>query len=199
MTTLTVDDLVAMSQADRFAIVQRALPIDERELEDTSWTGIDLSMPPWFHRLMWRTFRKTFHRDPVSGRLRGWNVRVAQTGWQTPPEPLRDRKGTARSFGHYELRSAAGVAFPAGWQGSHYLDYRVAGNRPWEFPANAGFCPLVRVNEGDHDLLLGWEIFRVAGVSVPLRDVWALRREGPLRTADLVPRPDGRTPPALDA
>ncbi len=186
---ITVDDLLQMSRAELHAIIDQGHPVDPDAVADTSYTGVDLSMPALFHKLAWRSFRKTFHRDPATGVVRGWNVRVAQVGWDTPPPPLRDRQGRPRSFGHYELRPAAGLRFPRGWQGGSYLDYGVAGNSALDFPANSGFCPLVAVNPGDASLLLGWEVFKVAGLLLPLPDYWLLRREGPLAPADVVPRP----------
>lgn len=190
--TITLDDLLAMSNDDLFAIVQRGTPLDLQALADTSYTGVDLSMPEIFHRLMWKTFRKTFHHDPARGVLRGWNVKVEQTGWDTPPAPKRDRHGQPLTFGHYEVRPADGLRFPRGWQGGHYLDYRVAGNRFMDFPARIGYCPLVAVTPGSSALLLGWEVFNLGGMRVPLRDFWALRLEGPLAPEDIVPRPDER-------
>jgi hypothetical protein len=189
---ITLDDLLSMSNDALFEIIERGAPLDLEALVDTTYTGIDLSMPELFHRLMWKTFRKTFHRDPVSGALRGWNVKVEQTGWEVPPVPKHDRRERPITFGHYEVREAAGKRFPGGWQGGHYLDYRVAGNRFADFPARAGYCPLVSVNPGSSELLLGWEVFKVGGLLIPLRDFWVLRREGPLRPEDVVPRPDGR-------
>lgn len=186
----TLDDLIAMSNEERYAIVARGSPLDLEALADTSYTGVDLSMPAIFHRLLWRSFRKTFHRDRARGCLRGWNVKVEQTGWDSPPAPKRDGRGKPLTFGHYEVRSAAGQRFPRGWSGGHYLDYRVAGNRFLDFPARAGFCPLVSVNPGQSDLLLGWEVFRLGSLLVPLGDFWALTREGPLAAEDVVPRPD---------
>jgi hypothetical protein len=188
----TLEDLLSMSNAERFEIVRRAAPLDLEAIADTTYTGVDLSMPALFHRLFWRSFRKTFHRDPVSGRLRGWNVKVEQTGWDRPPAPKRDRRGVALSFGHYEVCSASGLRFPRGWTGEHYLDYRVAGNRFGDLPSRAGYCPLVSVNPSDSDLLLGWEVFNFGGVLVPLNDFWALKREGPIAPGDILPRPDGR-------
>lgn len=181
-----------MKSADLHAIVQRGLPLDLDAIADTAYTGIDLSMPAWFHKLMWKSFRKTFHRDPRTGVIRGWNVKVQQTGWDRPPAPKLDGKGRPITFGHYEVRPAAGSRFPRGWQGGHYLDYRVAGNRFLDWPARAGYCPLVSVNEGDSELLLGWEVFHVAGTAIPLNDYWVLKREGPLAPADVVARPDGK-------
>ncbi len=190
--TVTLDDLLAMNAAQLYAIVQRAAPLDPDALADSAYTGVDLSLPGWMTKLLWKSFRKTFHRDPATGVVRGWNVKVEQTGWDAPPQPKRDGAGRALTFGHYELRDATGLTFPRGWKGAHYLDYRFAGNGFFDWPARTGYCPLVAVNEGSSDLLLGWEIFRVAGVSVPLSDFWALKREGPLAPADVVPRPDAR-------
>lgn len=187
---VTLEQLLEMDNDQLHAIVAEARPLDLDAIADHAYTGIDLSMPALFHKLMWRSFRKTFHRDPDTGVLRGWNVKVEQVGWDRPPPPKRDKRGRPLSFGHYEVRSAEGLSFPRGWTGPHFLDYREAGNAAWDFPANAGTCPLVSVNDGSSELLLGWEIFTVAGVRVPLRDYWVLVREGPLSDDDLVPRPD---------
>ena len=189
--TIGLDDMLTLSGKDLFAIVQRAEPFDLDAIADTRYTGIDLSLPAWMHKLLWKSFRKTFHRDPRSGVLRGWNVKVRQTGWDTPPEPRLDRAGRALTFGHYEVRSAEGLRFPRGWKGSHYLDYSLAGNRFADFPARHGYCPIVAVNAGSSELLLGWEVFRFGGLQLPLQDFWLLRREGPLAAEDVVPRPDG--------
>lgn len=187
--TITLADLNAMKQSQLMEIVMQGNPLPLEQIANHSYTGVDLSMPALFHKLAWKTFRKTFYRDPMTGVIRGWNVKVEQTGWDTPPEPKRDKEGRPISFGHYEVREAAGLKFPRGWQGGHYLDYRDAGNRFFDVPARMGYCPLVAVNEGSGELLLGWEIFNVAGLQVPLRDFWALKREGPLRDEDIVARP----------
>lgn len=187
-TDLTLDDLLGMSQDDLWEVMRRAHAIDLKALDDTQYTGIDLSLPEFMHKLLWTTFRKTFHRDPKTGVLRGWNVRVEQTGWEKPPEPKRDRRGHAITFGHYHVLPAEGLRFPRGWTGPQYLDYRCAGNK-WGDLARLGYCPLVAVNPGKSDLLLGWEIFRVGAVNLPLPDFWALQLEGPVD--HVVPPPRG--------
>ena len=187
--TLTLQHLLAMNGAELKEIVARGAPLDLDRLADSRYTGVDLSVPALFHKLFWRTFRKTFYRDPASGRLRGWNVMVEQTGWSAAPAPRRDSQGRQRTFGHYEVKPAAGQPFPGGWQGGHYLDYAAAGNLWHDWPARTGHCPLVAVNPGSMDLLLGWEVFRIGGVLVPLPDFWALQREGPLAPEDLALRP----------
>ena len=188
---ITLDEILAMKSAELFAIVRAAAPLDLDALADTTYTGIDLSLPRWVNAILWKSFRKTFHRDPATGALRGWNVKVEQTGWDAPPAPRRDARGRALTFGHYEVRPARGLAFPRAWQGEHFLDYGHAGN-PALDPAALGYCPLVSVNAGDSELLLGWEVFKLGPVFVPLDDFWVLRREGRLAPDDVVPRPDAR-------
>ena len=82
--TITLDQLLRMKGPELFEIVKQGNPLDTDALADSTYTGIDLSMPDLFHKLMWKSFRKTFHRDPRSGALRGWNVKVKQTGSDTP-------------------------------------------------------------------------------------------------------------------
>jgi len=185
---LTVNDLLAMSNAQRREIVMKARPFEPAALENSRYLGIDLSLPVIANKILWKTFRKTFYRDPASGVLRGWNVRMKQTGWDGPGTPMTDGQGKPVSFGHYQVLPATGLKFPGGWVGAHYLDYIVAGN-PWYDPAGLGYCPLVAVNEGSSDLLLGWEIFKLGPVFVPLPDFWTLRREGPLPAEEVAAVP----------
>lgn len=181
------DDLLAMSNRDLAEVVRTANPIPTKELDDTQYLGVDISLPGFVHKLLWTTFRKTFHRDPATGVLRGWNVRLQQRGLAGPQEPIRGRDGEALTFGHYHLLPAAGKRFPGGWTGADYLDYGVAGNLPWDL-GRLGYCPLVAVNPGSAELLLGWEVFKVGGVFLPLPDYWLLEREGPLTQVIKPPR-----------
>lgn len=180
---ITFDDLMKMNGRQLYEIIVRAHPLDLDALADTQYQGIDLSLPPWINRILWKTFRKTFHRDPQTGLVRGWNYRMEQTGIDGPRVP-KQRKGRNWSFAHYHVRSAAGLRFPRGWQGPHFLDYGGVGN---PFGENLGYAPLVAVNEGDMSLLLGWEIFKLGPLFLPLPDYWALRLEGPLE--EVLPLP----------
>ena len=183
---IELEDMVKMSPAEVAEVFRNGHPIKTEELDNTQYMGVDLSMPAWFHKYFWKTFRKTFYRDPQTGVLRGWNVKMEQTGWTGEQTPKRNKKGEELAFGHYEVRSAVGKKFPKGWQGADYLDYGVAGN-PALDPAGLGYCPLVAVNEGSTDLLLGWEVFKVGGLFIPLNDYWLLKRDGTLAT--IQPRP----------
>jgi hypothetical protein len=181
---LALEDLMAMNRHQLHAIIERASPLRLDALEEKQYQGIDLSLPRFMNRILWKTFRKTFHRDPQTGALRGWNVRMEQTGIDGPRIPMKDRNGKPRTFAHYEVRSAVGLRFPRGWKGAHYLDYGVVGN---PFIEDLGYTPLVAVNEGSMDLLLGWEVFKLGPLFIPLPDYWALRLEGPLE--EVVPSP----------
>ncbi|MCK6570580.1 hypothetical protein L6V77_05635 [Myxococcota bacterium] len=185
---VTLTDLRRMSNDERAAIVRTGSPLDLAALSSAAYRGVDLSLPPFMHRLLWQTFMKAFVADPARGEVRGWNIRLEQTGLDGPLRPLRTRNGRARTFGHYRVRPADGVRFPGGWSGGHFLDYRNAGNPPWD-AARYTTSPLVAVNPGDMRLLLGWEIFRFGPLTVPLADYWALEYVGPVAEADIVPPP----------
>jgi len=185
---ITLEHLLNMSNQERRQVIFTAHPIDVDALEDTMYRGVDLSLPPLMNRILWKTFRKTFTRDPETGQMRGWNVRMEQTGWEGPGKPMTDKKGKPITFGHYRVKSARGIKFPGGWSGEHFLDYTVAGN-PWYDPASLGYTPLAAVNKGSNDLLLGWEIFKMGPIFVPLPDYWALKLEGPLDEVVPVPNP----------
>jgi hypothetical protein len=184
---LTLDDLLKMSQSERRQVIMNAHPFDADALDKTMYRGIDLSLPKIMNMILWKTFRKTFIRDEKSGDIRGWNVRMEQTGWDGAGVPQK-KNGKQISFGHYRVRPAKGIKWPGGWVGEQYLDYHVAGNY-WYDPGAPGFCPLVAVNKGRNDLLLGWEIVKFGPIWIPLPDFWALRLEGPLDIVEPVPCP----------
>ncbi len=181
---MTLDELIGLDRQALHGLMQTGHPLDFDALAETQYLGLDLSLPPFMARLLWKTFRKTFHRDGEV--LRGWNVKMEQRGIEGPQAPLRDRRGRPLRFGHYHVRSAEGLSFPD-WAGAHYLDYTVARNRRSDL-ARFGFTPLVSLN-ADSSLLLGWEVFRAGPRMLPLPLYYALRREGPLE--EVVPPPRG--------
>ncbi len=183
---LTLEDLMRMDATRLRAVMDRGHPLDPDVLAGRQYLGVDLSLPGWARRLLWHTFRKTFVRDEATGEVRGWNVRMEQHGIDGARVPLRDRRGRPITFGHYRVRSAANVRFPSAWSGANFLDYTTAGNKLLD-PAARAYTPLVAVNAGSQDLLLGWEVFKLGPVLVPAPLYWALRYEGPL--VDIVPPP----------
>lgn len=188
MPDLNLEDLMAMRAPALKEVLRHGHPIDPAAIVERQYLGVDLSLPGWARKLLWHTFRKTFTRDASTGDVRGWNVRMQQLGIDAPQQPLRDKHGEPITFGHYRLRETAGVRFPGGWQGTHYLDYGSAGNTFADL-ARLGRTPLVAVNAGSQDLLLGWEVMKFGPWLAPLPFFWALRVDGPLDRIVEAPRP----------
>ena len=187
---ITLEDLLSMSQAQRRDTFAAGHPVDPDALAGWNYTGVDLSLPRWMNRVLWKTFRKTFVADADLGVVRGWNVRMRQNGWDGPQEPLRDRRGRPRTFGHYLLRPADDLPFPGGWNpaGHTVLDYGRAGNLRRDLAAYTA-SPIVAVNADDMDLLLGWEVIRIGPKLVGLPDWWALVRHSPIADDEVLPPP----------
>jgi hypothetical protein len=184
---LTLEDLMSMNSSQLHEIMLRGHPLDPEQLAGRQYLGVDLSMPGWARKILWHTFRKTFVKDEAAGDVRGWNVRMEQRGVNGPQVPMTNRRGQPVTFGHYRIRSAKDVKFPKGWAGADYLDYGVAGNL-FTDPARFAYAPLVAVNEGRYDLLLGWEVVKLGPALLPLPLYWALRVEGPVEHVVAPPR-----------
>lgn len=186
--TITFADLQGMDAAGLHRVMEQGHPLDYEAMADTRYQGVDLSLPQFVNKLLWKTFRKTFHKDRATGQLRGWNVRVEQYGVDAVNIPMTDKHGKQLTFGHYVVCEAAGKRFPKGWNGPNYLDYGIAGNTFADL-ARFTYSPLVAVNAGDMSLLLGWEVVRLGPLLVPVPDYWALRYEGQLADEDIMPVP----------
>jgi len=185
----SAEDILGMDKKAQAEILYRGTPLPLEAVTDSNYLGIDLSLPRWMNKLLWKKFRKTLYRDPEHGVIRGWNVRLVKNGLEGPSIPMKNKQGEEKAFGHFVVREARGVRFPGGWQGGHYLDFIAAGNSRFD-PAQFGFCPMMAVNEGSADLILGWEVFKFGAIFVPLPDYWLLQREGPLETVVPIPRPE---------
>lgn len=186
---ITLDDLMGMDAKALHGVLLNGHPLDPAALAGNEYLGVDLSLPGFARKLLWHTFRKTFVHDEQGAGVRGWNVRMEQHGVGGTRVPMRDRRGKALTFGHYHVRERGGARFPRGYEGTHFLDYGAAGN-PFFDLARLGYTPLVAVNGGSQELLLGWELLRVSGVFVPLPLYWALRYEGPVSEVVAAPNRD---------
>lgn len=182
---ITEQQLLQMNNQQLFEVMQQGHAVPS-SVAGKMYLGIDLSLPPIVNKILWKTFRKTFYRDPASGNIRGWNVRMQQTGYNVPGKPITDKTGRPVAFGHYELLDATGKTFPRNWKGDTFLDYGNIGNA-WYDMARLGYCPLVAVNKGSDELLLGWEVFKIGSLFVPLNDFWLLKYEAPLDVVEPAP------------
>jgi hypothetical protein len=184
MTTL--EALMRMDRAALREVMRTGRPIDRAGVSGQQYLGVALQLPEPLPRLLWRTFRKTFVAD--GDRIRGWNVRMRQNGVDGPAEPLTDRQGAPLTFGHYVLTRDDRFPLTDGWPCRDVLDYSIAGNA-WYDLGRFGYCPMVSVNDDGSELLLGWEVFRVAGLTAPLPTWFALRRQGPVHAVLPTPVP----------
>jgi len=186
---VTVDDWLALDRRGLAAALAQGHPIAPDALDDSRYVGLSLGLPGWVDRLAWKIFEKDFYRDPATGALRGWNVRLTQRAWQDDPEPLL-KGGEPITFGHYGVAPDPGTRRPAVVPGGLLLDYG-AGANPWWDPVRRVRDPLVAVKPGSTEVLLGWTWVDLGLGTWGTPSYFLLRRHGPL---DRVPDPVSSTP-----
>ncbi len=161
-------------------------PIDPHALEGWAYRGTSLGMPTVIEKLTWKTFQKTFYRDPSSGRLLGWNVRLEQDGLDAPSRP-KMRGGLPVTEWNYEVIEPTGVPMPRGFDRGLVIDYGRAVNPPGTMRFIKD--PLVALVPGSADELLGVSYLVVAGRCIETPTYFTLEREHPI---DYVPYEQAR-------
>lgn len=146
-----IDRFLHRSGRELRAALESGHRIDPAALDDSRYRGISLGLPAFVDALFWKTFEKTFHRD---GGLRGWNVRLEQTGLDGPITPMTSG-GVPKTFGHYRV---------------------VEGERWLELRYGAMVDPLVSLQADDVTWLLG----RSDLLGIPTPSYFLLQRIGPL-------------------
>jgi hypothetical protein len=179
-------DLLDASNDELARVLAAGFAIDARALDDTQYRGVSLGLPSTIESLTWKTFRKVFHRDPVTRSLRGWNVRMKQNGIDGASEPL-EKNGVPITFGHFEVLPAEGYAVPRGVERGLMLDYGLGNNHVLD-PTGRLRDPVVALNEGDSTVLLGWTYVDIGGRAVGTPSYFTLEREGPLSYIATAPR-----------
>ncbi len=172
------DDVLRLDRAALMKLLRAGHAIDPAALDGHAYRGVSLGLPGLVERLTWKTFQKTFYRDPATGHLRGWNVRVEQRGLDAP-SVARTRHGVPVTFGHYRVIAPSEVRAPAGCDRGLVIHYGLGANAALD-PINRVRDPLVALNPGDASLLLGWSYADVLGVLVPTPSFFVLEREGPI-------------------
>jgi len=156
-------DLLDLPLKELARLLREGHPVDPTALDDRQYRGTSLGLPRWVERLTWKTFVKTFHRDPATGALRGWNVRLEQDGLDAPVRPKTNRAGDPRTFGHYVV-----VDDPDPGPGL-LIKYTLSPLRD----------PLVALNPGDPALLLGMTYVHL-GLKISTLSYFSLQLDGPL-------------------
>lgn len=184
---MTRDDLLTMNKTELTRLLGSSHPVDPATLDDTEFRGVSLGLPRFVERLTWKTFRKVFHRDPTTGVLRGWNVRIVQRGVDGPYEPM-ERRGEPKTFGHYRVVPMEGYRCPRPCPNGLMLDYGLGGNSALDF-VRLLRDPVVAVNEGSADLLLGWSYLDLGILRLGTPSFFSLERDRPLTHRHGPPRP----------
>lgn len=150
------------SGAELAAALREGHPIEPSALAGRVYRGVSLNLPAFVDRIAWKTFAKVFHLDDARRCVRGWNLRLEQTGLDGPLIPLQ-RSGEDFHFGHFVVVPAAGRAMPRELPQALLLDYGRGGNPRFD-PTNAVRDPLVAVEPGNADLLLGWTYLEIGAL-----------------------------------
>jgi hypothetical protein len=169
----TAADLFPMKGRELRAILEQGHPIDPTRLDDTEYNGVALDMPGFMEKVLWKTFKKVFYRDPDTGVLRGWNVAVEQNGVEGPFVD-RLKKGKRITYWFYEVHGPDNYHPPKNQDRGLIIDYG---------PQSSPFTithfvrdPLVAVNEGDDRLLLGYSYAALGSIPVPVPSWFLLMR-----------------------
>ncbi len=157
-------------------------PIDPAALEGYAYRGTALGMPKVVELVSWKTFQKTFWRHPESGRLLGWNVRLEQDGVDAPSRAKR-RGGTPVTEWFYEVVPPDGIPTPRGFDRGLVIDYSRAPNPALSSVRNVK-DPLVALEAGNHDALIGVSYLVVGGVCFETPTYFTLERD---HAIDFVP------------
>ena len=181
------DDLHRMSRRDLAAALAAGHPVDPAALADREYRGVALGLPRFVERLTWKTFKKVFCRDPTTGALRGWNVRIVQAGIDGPYEPQRRRDGEPRTFGHYAVTPLDGYRLPRPCGRGLMLDYGRGRNAALD-PLGLMRDPLVAVHPGSAELLLGWSYLDLGFARFGTPSFFTLERDIPLTHRHAPPR-----------
>ena len=180
-------DFLEMSGAQLQSRLSAGHGIDPGALDQSTYRGLSLGLPKAAVAMTWLTFRKVFHRDPESGALRGWNVRLEQRGLDAPSVPMR-KGGAPFTFGHYLVRDpdpdASPIPLPPG---ALLLDYGRGGNPRLDATSKLR-DPLVALLPGSVDLPLGWSYVELGKLRVRTPSFLVLEREGALDHALPPPR-----------
>ena len=149
-------------------------PVDPAALEGWVYRGTSLGLPRIVEKLTWKNFQKTFYREPGTGRLIGWNVRLAQDGLDAPSRP-KLRRGAPVTEWHYEVIAPTGVATPAGFDRGLIIDY--GRGRVPDLSMRFVKDPLVSLSPGSADELIGVSYVALTGVCVETPTYFTLERE----------------------
>lgn len=164
MTSLS--DLLGLSRRELGHRLQQGHPVEVESLANREFHGVALGLPRFVERLTWKKFKKVFVTHETG--LQGYNEAVTQNGLQAP-WISRTRRGEPVRYGYFEVRPA---------ERGLLIDYGPPAHRfnPMRFVQD----PLVAVDEGSSELLLGVSILALGRFRVPTPTYFALLPGDPI-------------------
>lgn len=172
MTTL--EDLLALGRPALAAVLRAGHDIDPEALADREFHGVSLGLPRVVERLTWKKFKKVF----VSGEagLTGYNEAVEQNGLAAPWVSKRNAGRPVR-YGHYRVRTSPDPHAPSDFTRGLLIDYGPDNPMP---PMRFIRDPLVAVNPGSAELLLGVSYLDLGPLKTVLPTYFALTPGAPI-------------------
>jgi hypothetical protein len=171
-------DFLAMSRAELRRAFAQGHAVEPEALADSEYKGVSLGMPAFVERLTWKKFKKVFCRDDEPGVIRGWNVRLEQNELDAPCIPKR-KNGKAVTFGHFVIADARGRRMAVPGEPSILLDYSRGENAWFDFMRFLR-DPLVALNPGDMQLLLGAMYIELGSLRLPTPSFFTLEYDVPI-------------------
>jgi len=184
---LKAGDLLEASARELREAFRTGYAFDASALDDTEYKGVSLNMPRFVEKLTWKKFKKVFHRDPETGHLRGWNVRLEQNALEAPCV-AKTRRGAPFTFGHFRVVEAGGRKMPVPGKPPLVLDYALGENSALDFMRFVR-DPIVALNPDDPRLLLGCMYVELGPLRIPTPSFFTLEWE---RALGAPVRPPGR-------
>jgi hypothetical protein len=173
---ITARDLLGLGPSELGKRMEKGFPVSADDLAGFEYRGTSLGLPSLVERLTWKTFVKAFHRPASDTSVRGWNVRMEQTGLGGPLIP-KAKNGIPITFGHFRVVPIVDGSIPHGVKGAVLIDYGVPGNPA---PLSRLRDPVVALNEGDADTLLGFTYVDSPFGKIGTPSFFSLERARPL-------------------
>lgn len=164
------EELWRLSRRELADLLANGHPVAPQELAGYEYAGVSLNLPAWVERLTWKKFFKVIGRVDAEGNVRGFNMRAEQNALHEPWKRAL-RRGRPVIYGHFAVRADADgrvvLDYGAGEQRGHVLS-----------PFSLVRDPLVSVQQGHPELLLGCSKLAVGARLVPTPSYFTLERLG---------------------
>ena len=164
-------EIAQLSRTQLRQLMLQGHGIDPADLAGWAYHGVSLGLPRWIERITWKTFTKAFVVD--NGHVRGWNIKMKQTGEGGPRIPITKNQ-KPKAFGAFDVQMNDCHELQRQFPEALLLNYGTP--KDSDFGLRTLRDPLVAIKEGDSTLLLGCSWLRVFGKNVPTPSYFTLER-----------------------